>query len=139
MKRVSVFVTLMVVGCGGGAKTAVEKCDDLTNSICDRAVSCIPSQAGSHSDCVQTVQQVLPCGQAKSVSASYDRCLSQVESDSCPILFPVDPQSGQPALDLPADCSAVIVVNRFTPEAGFAGGDATATFERASRAASGWR
>lgn len=103
---------LLVAGCTS-EPSPVEKCDDLVNVICDRAVTCLPG-AGSHATCVSQVQQVLPCGSAKQVSASYDRCISQLQGDSCPVLFPVDPQTGSPMLKLPADCMAVILT-RETP------------------------
>lgn len=86
----------------------VEKCDDLVDVICDRGVVCLPG-AGSHASCVSEVQQVLPCGSARKVSASYDRCISQLQSASCPVLFPTNPQTGSPELKLPADCMAVIL------------------------------
>ena len=88
--------------------TPVEKCDDLVNVICDRGVVCLPG-AGSHATCVSALQQALPCGSAKEVSVSYDRCISQLQGDSCAILFPVNPQTGNPQLVLPADCKAVIL------------------------------
>lgn len=88
-------------------RSPVEKCDDLVDVLCDRAIQCFPS-AGTHTQCVQELQQVLPCGSAKSVSASYDRCVDQLQADSCPVLFPLDAQ-GQPTLKLPADCMSVVL------------------------------
>jgi hypothetical protein len=65
----------------------------------------VPS-AGTHAQCVEEVQASLPCGSAKKVSASYSRCVSQMKSTSCAVLFP----NGQ--LDLPADCNMVILTAR---------------------------
>lgn len=98
------LVGLLLVGCGGSS--AVDKCDDLVNVVCDRTVECVSGI--THADCVAAVQQQLPCGSAKKVSASYDRCIDQLNNDSCQVLFPPD-QNGQPSLALPADCNAVIL------------------------------
>lgn len=93
----------LLVACG--EDTPVEKCDHLVDVTCDRAVECIPT-GGTHAECVAEVKAALPCGSAKSVTASYGRCIDQVESVSCGILFPNN------QLDLPADCSGVIQVSR---------------------------
>lgn len=103
------WLLLVIVACGGGGgSSAVEKCDDLVDVVCDRAVECVPS-GGTHAACVQEVQQVISCGSAKRVSATYDRCMSQLESNSCAVLFPTNPQSGSRELALPADCMSVIL------------------------------
>lgn len=94
-----------------GEDTPAEKCDNLVDIACDRAVECVPA-SGTHAQCVQQVQTSLPCGSAKSVTASYGRCVDQLESVSCAILFP----NGQ--LDLPADCSGVILTSRLAPDDG---------------------
>ncbi|HEX7844111.1 MAG TPA: hypothetical protein VF469_41835 [Kofleriaceae bacterium] len=57
---------------------------------------------------MQQLQQILPCGSTKKIGTSYSRCISQINADSCPILFPADPQTGEPTLSLPADCTGVI-------------------------------
>jgi hypothetical protein len=85
----------------------VEQCDDLVDVLCDRGVQCL---GGSHRECVQAVQTELACGAAKAVSASYDRCVDQLQSNSCTALFPVNPQTGEPLLRLPADCMQVILM-----------------------------
>jgi hypothetical protein len=95
---------LLLAACGGNS--AVDKCDDLVDVVCDRTVECVSGI--TKTDCVQAVQQQLPCGSAKKVSASYDRCMDQLNSDSCDVLFPPD-QNGQPSLTLPADCNSVIL------------------------------
>lgn len=99
----------LLAACGGSS--AVDKCDDLVDVVCDRTVECVSGI--TKTDCVQAVQQQLPCGSAKKVSASYDRCMDQLNNDSCDILFPPD-SNGQPSLALPADCNAVIL-ERKTP------------------------
>lgn len=107
MQRIMMLCVLGWVGCGGGAETPVQKCDDLVNTTCDRAVQCIPS-AGTHADCVQAVQQVVACGMAKKIGPTFDRCIQQIKGDSCQVLFPTDPQTGMTALSLPADCRGLI-------------------------------
>jgi hypothetical protein len=104
----AVLCILGCIGCGGSAETPVQKCDDLINDVCDRGVECIPQQTGTHANCVQQLQQVLACGSAKKVSASYNRCIEQIKGDGCQVLFPTDPQTGQPTFSLPADCMGVI-------------------------------
>lgn len=108
MERIVLLVMVAGLGCGGGSsrpKTAPEKCDDLLSALCDRVVSCIGG--GTHSECVQGLQSGIPCGSATMVSASYDRCLDQVNHNSCDILFPSDGMGGRDVV-LPADCSRVI-------------------------------
>ncbi|HEY5951201.1 MAG TPA: hypothetical protein VIV40_37170 [Kofleriaceae bacterium] len=105
----------LLVACGS-EPSPVEKCDDLVDLVCDRAVQCIPREAGSHVTCVQQLQQVLPCGSVKAVSASYDRCMDQLAADSCPVLFPIDPQTGGPMLELPADCMSVVLTRELGGE-----------------------
>jgi hypothetical protein len=106
-----VVLVLMMAACGGdddGGSSPVAKCDNLVDTVCDRAVDCVPSQ-GTHTQCVQQIQQVISCGAAKAVSATYDRCISQLQSNSCSVLFPINPQTGEPELELPADCNQVIL------------------------------
>ena len=103
----------VLFGCGAD-KSPVDKCDDLINVVCDRAVQCLGPSGGTQAQCVQQVQASLPCGSAKSVSASYDRCIDQLDSDDCSVLFPTDPQTGQQTLKLPADCMSVILTRSAT-------------------------
>lgn len=103
----------LVAGCTS-EPSPVEKCDELVNVICDRAVVCLPG-VGNHATCVSELQQALPCGAAKQVSASYDRCISQLQGDGCSVLFPPNPQTGNPELRLPADCKAVILMREVSP------------------------
>lgn len=103
--RQTCWVVILLAGCGTEA-SAVDKCDDLVDVLCDRGVQCL---GFSRAECVQAVQSELPCGSAKQVSASYDRCIDQLEVNSCAVLFPVNPTTGQPQLRLPADCMQVIL------------------------------
>ena len=95
------------IGCGGDEPSPVEKCDDLVDVLCDRAVECI--NVGTHSECVQMVQSALACGDVVEVTSKYDRCKEQMASFDCAILFPVDPETGERQLDNPADCEGVFL------------------------------
>lgn len=112
---VSAAMVMAAVGCGGD-DGPVEKCDALVETLCSRAVSCAPG-SGTESQCVQSVQSELPCGSAEGVTASYGRCMSQLRSFSCDVLFPVDPSTGQRQVVLPADCEGVILLGREAPPA----------------------
>lgn len=103
--RILGCVVVFLVGCGGGSDSPSEKCDDLIDLVCDRAVECVPS-SGTHAECVTAIEAQIPCDQADSVSENYNRCLMQLRSTSCGSLFPGD------QLELPADCNSVILVGR---------------------------
>jgi hypothetical protein len=103
--KVGCLAVVLLLGCGA-EKSPVEKCDDLIDVLCDRGIQCL---GGSHAECVQAFQSELPCGSAKAVSASYDRCIDQLQAAACSSLFPPSPQPGQPELRLPADCMSVIL------------------------------
>jgi hypothetical protein len=110
MRRALWFVVSVAMGCGS-EPTPVEKCDDLVDALCDRGVACVPN-SGTHTTCVQELRNILPCGSAKSVSASYDRCLDQIETNSCSVLFPINPMTGEQTVRLPADCMQVILTRQ---------------------------
>jgi len=101
------MLVCLAVGCADDEKSPVEKCDDFIVEFCRRGVECL---GGQQQECVQAAQQSLACGRAVRVSASYDRCMSQIASDSCAVLFPNDPSTGQPTAQLPADCQSVILL-----------------------------
>lgn len=109
MRMTLTFMASLLVACG--EDSPVEKCDHLVDITCDRAVECIPT-GGTHAECVEEVRQQLPCGSAKSVTESYDRCVDQIDSVTCGTLFPNN------MLDLPADCSGVIQLSRRLPDDG---------------------
>lgn len=95
------------MACGGGDPSPVEKCDDLVDLLCDRAIECVAG-VGTHEMCVQALQGEIPCGSVKAVSASYDRCMDQLATHACQTLFPPD-STGSPMLRLPADCMSVVL------------------------------
>ena len=104
--KVMVLVVLGCVGCGD--KSPSEKCEDLIDSICDRAVECITGADGMHRQCVDAVKQQLSCGAVKSVKPSYDRCIDLLNGQSCNTLFPPDPTTGSQMLKLPVECNGVL-------------------------------
>jgi hypothetical protein len=106
MHHARTLIAALALAACGTDKTPAEKCDDLVDTLCDRGVQCL---GGSTSACVQSVQAQLPCGKATSVGPSYDRCVDELQSDSCGVLFPTDPSTGQPTIRLPADCMGVIL------------------------------
>jgi hypothetical protein len=113
---------MFLVGCGGDAreKSPVEKCDDFVDSLCDRAVACIAGASGMHADCVAAFDTAdFSCADVKSVSAGYDRCMDQLRSSSCGTLFPVDPDTGDQALELPADCARILLARTATADDAF--------------------
>lgn len=102
-------MVLAVLGClGCGDKSPKEKCEDLIDTVCDRGVECIAGAAGMHEGCVHAVEQELSCESIKSVSPSYDRCIDLLNEQSCNILFPTDPATGDQKLELPAECRGVL-------------------------------
>lgn len=98
------LAVMLTFGCAM-EKSPVEKCDDLVDVLCNRGVQCL---GGSHAECVQAVQSELPCGSARAVSDSYDRCIDQLQAASCSSLFPPN-QQGDPEVRLPADCMSVVL------------------------------
>jgi hypothetical protein len=100
-------IALALGACGGDSKTPAEKCDDLVNDVCVRAMTCVGT---STTTCVQEVKQSLSCGSVKSVTSTYGRCIDQINTDACAVLFPPDPNNNnQPTLTLPADCKGVLL------------------------------
>lgn len=117
MSRYLVLLTFLI-GCGD--PSPVEKCDDLVSLVCERVAECAPSEA-TYTECVEQLQTVLPCGQTKAVSPTYDRCMDQLESRSCSSLVPRDPDTGERTLAMPADCEDVILSRETLPEIGARG------------------
>lgn len=107
------WMALAAIAACGTESSPVEKCDDLVDVLCNRAVQC---GGGSHAECVEAVKTELPCGAAKSVSGTYDRCVDQLQGASCNVLFGTNPSTGEPELRLPADCNAVILYRKVSQD-----------------------
>jgi hypothetical protein len=112
---VGVMAVMGVVACGSD-KTPVEKCDDLVYAVCGRGASCLP-QVGAIGQCVEAMRQSLACGSITSVTASYDRCMSQLEDASCATLFEHDPIARVVRIRLPADCGDALKTGSARPGA----------------------
>ena len=101
---IATALALALAACGGGGGSDAEnKCEDLLDVTCDRTAEC--AAPITKSQCLDAVHMQIDCGQADSVGATYDSCMDMMMSDDCATLFP----GGQ--LTLPADCSAVIIIN----------------------------
>jgi hypothetical protein len=99
-----VVVMVMVMGCGSsssGPNAAAEsKCHDWVAAFCARVVACDPSTTPAA--CVSSVAANLDCGKATGVSASYDRCISELGAFDCATFDGGNMQ--------PASCKDVIAV-----------------------------
>jgi len=114
--KLMVLAVLCCIGCGD--KSPKEKCADLIDVVCDRGVECIAGAAGMHDECVHAVEGALPCGNIKSVTATYDHCIDLLNEQSCGTLFPTDPATGAQTLKLPAECSGVLSTQSTSGEIG---------------------
>ncbi len=107
MGRRWVLCVLAVVGCAG-EPSPEEKCEALLDSVCDQVSACLP-QLGSHATCVRELGGALPCRSVKEVTSSYDTCIDRIQDGSCSTLFPIDRNSGEVEVALPAACSGVLI------------------------------
>jgi len=121
MRRDRLLAMMFLVGCGGGGdRSPAEKCDDFVDSFCDRVVGCVTGATGMHGACVEAFKSDgFSCADVKSVSAGYDRCMDQIDSRSCGALFPVDPNTGEQTVVLPADCSMILIGSSATADDAF--------------------
>lgn len=106
----SLLVVGMLGACSSSSsnKSPSDKCNDLADAVCGRGIQCIPGGAGMQQACLDAVKPALMCDQVKSVSATYDTCMTQINQDSCATLFPTD-TSGDPMLVLPDPCMGVLL------------------------------
>lgn len=97
-----VVVMVMVMGCSSDAAgpnpTAQQQCQAWVAAFCGRVVACDPSTTAQ--TCVSATAASLDCGRAVSVSASYDRCISEIGGFDCAVL-----DGGN---NLPASCKDAI-------------------------------
>lgn len=105
MKRIVMVCVVAWAGCGGSSPK--EKCNAFVDRVCDRTVECVAEAAGMHDDCVDSFEQLGGCGQVKSVSDSYDSCMSALDDASCQVLFPTD-ENGDQTVEFPASCSNIL-------------------------------
>jgi len=105
-----VFVVLVATtagwaACGGDdAMEAQEGCRELVTAICQRGVQCNrDTRAEAQTLCEQSIATQFDCGQAKKLADSFDRCVSEVRSFQCAVIWP----SSGPML--PASCQKVVL------------------------------
>ena len=106
----SLVVSLGALGCGG-EKSPSEKCIDLFSTICQRIVDCVPEASGMYDACVKEIKDTALCANVKKVSASFNDCLHEVDSQSCPVLFP-DSENPQD-IQTPVVCEQVLEAASF--------------------------
>lgn len=94
---------LLAAGCG--SKSPVEKCEDLFSLVCDRLAECSGEGDAARDECIGIIEDAMVCAMIKSVGSTYDDCLDQLDSRSCPALFPDGPE-GDP--ELPEACNNVL-------------------------------
>ncbi|MBI5533266.1 MAG: hypothetical protein HY898_11155 [Deltaproteobacteria bacterium] len=78
---------------GGGGGDAVAKCNALVDKLCTWGEKC---GQGPKASCIASAGQQLNCSAAKTVGASYDQCVSELDSLPCT------------ATGLPTACNGVI-------------------------------
>jgi hypothetical protein len=106
MKNLTLATVLLSLtlfaGCGGGGGGAEGQCEDLLEVTCERSVECVGGF--TQSECLDALDDQIPCGRADRVSSTYDACMTQLMGNACADLFP----GGQ--LTLPPDCNQVIII-----------------------------
>jgi hypothetical protein len=109
-RRASPLLVISVLAaCGSSSdnKSPSEKCFDLVDELCKRAVECTPGAAGMQAACEEAVAPAYMC-EAKTVSPTYDTCMAQLDGASCDVVFQTDAQ-GQRALVPPDSCMGVLL------------------------------
>jgi len=96
-------------GCGGGDDSPQAKCEHIGDTVCDRAVSCVPEFSGMKQSCLDGFNQGLTCSMAKSVGDSYDACIDQLENADCAAMFPRDSSGAVATVVLPNVCRGVVM------------------------------
>jgi hypothetical protein len=98
--RKLMLLGLLTLSCGD--EKAVQKCEAFRDVFCRRAIDC-QAVADTFEICQQQfAARVVDCGQAKGVSDSYDRCIGEMQSFACAVIFP---PSGT---TLPQSCQGTI-------------------------------
>jgi hypothetical protein len=104
MKRSASCLFVFLIACGGGGDSAEDKCLDLLDTVCDRAVEC--GLSSSHDSCIEQAQREADCSEAEKVGESYSACVGAIEDASCATLFPTT--NGMRHLSLPATCAGAL-------------------------------
>jgi hypothetical protein len=98
----ALLMACSLMSCGSNASTPPAKCDALVTKVCARGIACF-QDGTTQSECVAGANVDLPCAQADAVGASYNTCMSDLDSISCAVL------TANGTLNLPASCTAVIL------------------------------
>jgi hypothetical protein len=104
MRKLMVLAVLGLLSCDSGSDgQAVAKCQAFRDVFCRRAVDC-KAVPDTFEICQQQfAARVVDCGQAKDVSGSYDRCISEMTGFACGVLF--TPSGTQ----LPQSCQGAVL------------------------------
>ena len=94
-----VAVTTVATACGGddGKSSAVGKCNDFLEAVCNQYISCGVYEKDEREDCLEDGADEVDCDKAVSVGKSFKECISDLNSDEC-----FD--------ELPSSCEEVIKV-----------------------------
>jgi hypothetical protein len=98
---------VMVVCAACGEPSPKEKCEDLGDRFCDRAVECIPGAQGMHEQCFDAYKRGDACEAVKTVTSSYEACMDDLDRFSCQALFGPMP-SFSSTVSLPGTCQGVL-------------------------------
>ncbi len=74
------------------------KCEGLLKAVCTKLVSC-GDIAVTDAQCLAELSKEVDCASVTAVAPTYDRCLSAISANACPIT------------NLPADCNGVLSGN----------------------------
>lgn len=127
MKRFLMVGVVALVGCGGDASPQ-DKCEDIGDSFCDRAVECIAGAQGMHEECFSAYKAQGTCARAKDIGPSYDSCMDQIQGASCATLFPTS--NGEVSVALPNACRGVVQTGEGPPDLARAANAGLARFPR---------
>ena len=95
------------------ANLAPQQCEQFKRTYCYRWASCFPG--ASQVLCEQQLAVEIDCGRAIGVDEAYPRCIREVETFDCRVLFPAT--DGGVMATIPASCRGVI----YLPDTGGGG------------------
>jgi hypothetical protein len=93
-------------GGGGGGSDAIAKCNAYVDTFCVKTEECTTQKGNpiSKADCISQANTVINCSASKSVTSTYDACISELES------LPCSQTNSSGAIDqLPASCNGAIL------------------------------
>ena len=97
----AVFLLLACSSSATGPDPASEaKCRSLETAICDRVLAC--DATATRPACMSAISSSLDCGRAVGVSATYDRCLTELAAFDCAVF--------DGGATLPASCKDAVAL-----------------------------